>query len=227
MSQDLPADSPEAVVDAIFVALEAKQYEAVARYIEPQSLAQFHGNVLAAAAETPRPLTVEDLKRHDPDLPDAVAEYQVQQFALRAADAGSWLLRDYAGIETREQLQALSPEQLLGRWLAGQAPEHQLRQTIRENRHPVTESDLVPVLPQIRRQVLGAVREDESVAHVVYRFIWQIGNEEEADIDVKVTTLRRTPVGWRMIWRHDFLNVGNLSFDYSQEEPEDAGPEAP
>ncbi len=227
MSQDRPPDSPEAVVRAVFAAVEAKQYEAVAPYIDPESLAEFHEYALAAALsqEKVRPLTVEDLKRHDPEMPDAVAEYQVQQFARRAADAGSWLLRDYAGVETLEQLQALSPEQLLGRWLEAQAPEYQLRQAMRKSRRPVPEADLLSGMPRIRRQVLGAVREGESVAHVVYRFTWQIGSEEEPEGEVKVTTLRRTPASWRMIWSHDFLGMSNWALSYSEVEPEEAGPE--
>lgn len=227
MSQNLPTDSPEAVARAVFAALEARQYEAVAPFIDPESLAQFHESALDAARSRERPirLTVEDLKRYNPEMPDTVAEYQVQQFTRREADTRSWLAGDYAGVETLEQMRALSLEQLFGRWLEAQAPEYRMRQAMRESRNPALEADLLPETLRIRRQVLGEVREGENLAHVVHRFRWEAGSELEPDGEVRVTTLHRTPAGWRMIWSPEFLGTSNWSFGLSETDSQEAGPE--
>lgn len=215
MSQSEAAESPETVVRAYFAALEAERFEEAVGYLEPASATAFRQHqieVARAAAEL-------SAAASEPDEPGSATQFSpIQQPIPRAASFPSPtpLVRKFAGIETLDQLQQLEPSEMLLRFLQTRTPEYQRRQTVREGRIPAPDDNLPPE----ERQVLGAVREGEALAHVVFRSTSDfLRNEIPPMLDV--VTLRRTDAGWRIVFRVEPPGINPFSYGYSETIEED------
>lgn len=196
--------SPEDVVRTVFSLVAAERYDEVAAYVDADDLKRLRPDAEAAvsAPEIHR-MTADDYMAHDPELPRPVAEYRARGAGARAA---SVLSRSFAGIDTAADVEALNTAQLLGRWIQAGDPRWMMRQMLPDEAVPPQEADL----PAINRVVVGAVREDEDTAHVIFRSGWGANLLDT----LEVASLRRTGAGWRMRFgRHSFL--GNLAFGIS------------
>ncbi len=221
MSEPDVAESPEAVLRAYFAALEAKEYNVVVHYMDPDSVAEYYKNMIDVARVAERGFTREELKLGDLDLTEIFSDELVERLT-DPPPPGLFplpLIRDYAGIETRDQLEALSPRELLIRHLEAQTTDYKLQQMLREGLPP--EPDALPVSEE--RQVLGAVMEGDALAHVVVRSSakYLSGRDSES---LFVVTLRRTDAGWRVVFDYLLLpGLENTCYGYSNEPEEGDG----
>jgi hypothetical protein len=229
-------------------ALQQEHWGDVARLCDPASLERFRNEqvrMLAPARPLPA-LTVEQLMRHDPQMPREAAEYQVAS-ARRHTDAATRLEREFPGIEGLEQLRAMEPAELFAVWLQGQSPGHQARMAIRDSRVPETHwQEILATADRTRESLvaLGVVPDGDRVAHVVYRREFHASPDETDPDDVwieelspaeqelardmagrdfpQVATCRRQPDGdWRLLAGFDFLQLGQFMVSVGFEEPED------
>ncbi len=206
MSQSEATESPETVVRAYFAALEAERFEDAVGYLEPASVTEFRQyqiEVARAAAE-------KSAAASEPDEPGSATQFSpIQQPIPREASVMFTLplARQFAGIETLDQLQQLGPGEMLLRFLQARTPEYQRQQTLREGRNPLPDDSIPPE----ERQVLGAVMEGETLAHVVFRSTSAfLRNELPPRLDV--VTLRRTDAGWRIVFRVEPPGINPLSY---------------
>ncbi|MBB4636497.1 hypothetical protein [Longimicrobium terrae] len=198
--------SPQDVVRTVFDLVAAERYDEVAAYVDAEDLERLRPDA-EAATRVPEliPKTADDWMRHDPELPRAVAEYYVRRAG--PARAASALSRTFAGVDSAEELQALSTAQLLGRWLQAADPRWMLRQMLDEDARSSPEAADIPA---VRRVVAGATLEEDDTAHVVFRS----GFGSDLLPMLEVASLRRTAGGWRMRFgKHNFL--GTMAFGIS------------
>src|SRR5262245_58038103 len=155
----------------IAAAINDERWSDVARCADPVSLRLLQRQILAQFnPATIRPsLTVETLQRHQPELPRAVAEYQVAQMQKHQEERLAHIGAEVADVNSYEELQALSPEDLFARWLEARSLTRQVRQFLAT--HPRVESVSgvgLPALPREHVEVVGVIEEGEW-AHVLFR----------------------------------------------------------
>lgn len=182
-------DTPEAVARAYFAALQAQHWSEAAALTDPAEVQRFRRQriEMARAARRPASLTVEELRRMDPQMPECVARYQVEQaqrYASRVEERMRGLL---PGAETPGELEALPPGELLARSLRAADPrvqaeeamrmEAEVRPALRDSLARVTPDSLSRLLPSAQRTVVGSVRQGDTLAYVVFR--WVYGPEKE------------------------------------------------
>jgi hypothetical protein len=113
------------------------------------------------------------------------------------------------GALSTPELEALSDQELFGRWMHAFTLEARSRAVFGQG-EPISP-------PVVQRVVLGSVREGNDLAHVVYREIVGRGTA------LRITTLRLTPDGWKLTVDHDLLGLGSFHFGPAQPHPVAAG----
>ena len=208
-------------------ALEKRDWHGVAALCDPISLRVFHRQLVEQfAPRTPPPeSTVSELRRHQPDMPPEVAEYQIKQMQQLHAERLSRMEDEVAGVHSVEELRALDPVEACARSLEAHDPEHQVRLFLARHRKSGHPRELgVYAMPRERLEPIGVVVEDRF-AHVPYRrtstsrapaegehrerFLEPYTAEERAWLrdaagrHVEVATLLRQPDGsWRLCAEH-------------------------
>lgn len=229
-------DDPLALFHAAVAAIRAEDWRAAAACCDPVSLRAFARETREGFAPTREmpPLTVEQLMRDAPDLPRAVAEYQVAQHERYGGHAAR-LRHDFPGVASVEALLALDDDALFAAYLAGRSFRGQLRRLVEDGR---ADADLVaetlagpPPIGYLDYVPVGWLPDGERVAHVVYhhgggtppgqwtgaaaRWFAERTPEEQAltrDITGRghpfVATCRRQPDGsWRLLADHGFQHL--------------------
>lgn len=197
--------SPEEVVQTVFDLVEADRFAEVAAYVVPDQLEELRWATIRTCddnANHPR-MTAEEYRRHDPDLPPAVAEYYASREVGRPP--GETISDSFAGVGSVEELKSLSPPQLMEAWLKARDIRFVLA------RHAERLGVTVPpetLSPDRARVLLGVVRDGDR-AHAVFRL-----SGDDDDAPVKVVSLVRTPAGWRMRMDHDFLGEFHYGFSF-------------
>jgi hypothetical protein len=213
----------------VAAALERRDWKGAAALCDPVSLRIFHRQLLEQFAPRIRhKLTADDIRRHQPDMPIEVAEYQLSQFQRQAAERLSQIDDEVAGVASLPELAALDPSEAFARWLEAHDPQAQVRRLVARHPEVVGSREIgVTALPADRMEPLGAVVE-EPFAFVVYRRSWA-ANDAAAEVHrdeflkpyseeerawlrqtgvglVQVATLRRQPDrSWRLPAEHSFL----------------------
>ncbi len=171
----------------------------VARLVHPLALARFRSFQLERAREGERRRGGEDAAWREPGMPDEVAAWFEERRKRHEADHGPRLSHDFARIGTVAELEGLSAEEMLARWLEAADPRTMLRRAAeaagRDLPGEVTDGPLLQL-----REVIGGVREDESTVQVVYSTrIGHSGNAVASDVRIAVATVRRCEDGeWRL-----------------------------
>jgi hypothetical protein len=209
-------ESPESVVERAFRAVAERRYHAIAECVDPTDLQNMYERAVASGVHIEEAIsyTADDFLRDQPDLPVAVAEYYARQTSRNAA-AGSYLPYEYAHVEKLDDIQSLTPEELLARWIQARDPLYQLaRQALVRGRNlPSAVSELYSKYP-IVRTVIGSVLESPDIAHVVYRIRWSDDDEGQP----KVAVVCHLPAGWRMHFHDDFLGQSNWGMSLEPDE---------
>ena len=166
------SNDPVKVCEAAAEALVRGDWEAAASLCDSVSLEIFKRRMIEQ--HTPRPpvgdMTAEELMRHSPDMPRAVAEYQVEQL-LERSKLSRRMDRDLPGFTDISSLQAAPAEAVFAAWLHGSSLQHQVRLAVEDGQVParaLVEWENHPV-PQPKHIALGAVPGREGFAYVVFR----------------------------------------------------------
>jgi hypothetical protein len=200
-SADAP---PEAVVRAAVAALEAERWADVVPLVAPAALAQFRSSRVAALIELARrvPRTPEQIEAEHPGLSPEAVKHHADQERIWSERGTPALLHEW-GVKDIRELDALSDAELLTRFLAASSPAARLRASWAVGDTPLNAPapDAAEHLPRLRWRVLESVIENDHHAHVSFRQFWHNdggaqGSEEFGR--VRVTTLDRTPMGWRL-----------------------------
>lgn len=225
-----------ACVRAAVTALNAGDWLGAARSSDPVSLRVVQRQLLEmiAPAVPPPVITVDELLRDVPDMPRAVAEYQLDQMRRHQAIEGM-LQTLLPSCGSLEEARRMSPEGIFAAWLEGRRDYYQIVQLENRGLAPagtaaLHQAHLIGL--DVRLVVLGVVPDGDAVAHVIYRdepddpATW--GAETRARLDqlpadeavlaadqmwrtaVRTAMCRRQPDGrWRLVAGFDFLSVGS------------------
>lgn len=106
-----PTIGPDSVVRAFLRAVEEERWYDATEFIE---LGRFEAELASTIefARRPRrarpPLTIDDIRRHDPDMPREVAEYQLKRLQRQLADTTSPLRYQFAEVPSVDSLARLT-----------------------------------------------------------------------------------------------------------------------
>lgn len=165
-------NDPVAVVETAIDAFRREAWDDVPPLCHPASLGAFKAQQVRQYDPGRRQpaFTVEEMLRFDPDMPRAVAEYNVAQ---RDRFLREWRdpARALEGITSVEAVRAASPAELFAAWLRAHAPSREVERAARER--GIAAEAVAPAMAAARDQfrfiVLGAVPDGLHVAHVLYR----------------------------------------------------------
>jgi hypothetical protein len=173
--QSNPAD----VVRAFFQAESDGRWRDAARMLDLAQFEAFRQSTVEGLRNRParRHLTADDYMRLQPDMPRAVAEYQIKQMNDNSQRFDQ-LSQEFAHVTSVDSLAGLSAEEAAARWLEAQGPEWKTELAARESRMPAVVD--CPELPdsarralivkaesQLKQVVLGATAESDTVRYVV------------------------------------------------------------
>lgn len=210
-SQQLPHD----VATAFFNAVTEARWRDAARHLDLAAFDRFRRERIAAArlpVLRPHPTTADELLRHDPDMPRAVAEYQARKIAEAARQPFNWVDREFADVADVNALAALSAEESAARWLqAGDLRWAVERAAQREReRGCALPPDAGCATPAPVYEILATAVTDSTTAYVLYRERMRARADPDIDAAVsadgpRVMTLRRRSGRWQILPRDDML----------------------
>ena len=228
---------PVKLFHAAVKGLEDERWRDVAELCDPVSLRAFKQSFLSQFDTAGRiNWTVEDLLRFSPQMPRAVAEYQLAQIE-RQADPAVRFARDFPLLAGIGELRDLDPADVFARWLEGKSPRGQILAAVRDGSisEAVAEahgSDLGRMPPY---EAIGAIKDGEDVAYVIWRFgklemselpedaMDELSTEERefAKVDLphpSITACRRQADStWKLIAEQNFLHMGSISIGFSED----------
>jgi len=127
---------PQDVVRAFFKAEDDRRWLDAARILDLKSFEGIRRELIEGVRHRPdfRGPTVESLMRMDPDMPRAVAEFQVAEWQkhMREYDL---IAQDFARVPSVDSLAALSVEEAAARWLEARGPEWRTEISWRDSRN--------------------------------------------------------------------------------------------
>ena len=234
--------SPISVFQAVVDAIDREDWQAVASACDPVSLARFKRNILERLepGEPLRPFTVEGYMRGQPEMPRAVAEYQVARHN-QAMDPARFLQEEMPTVSGIQEIHDSSDADVFAAWLEGKSRTHQIRRMMLHGSISQEEAALLDAsaFPSMRHILIGAVPDGEKLTHVLYRTeiesptpaTEEDPRQRQAKLDPderallqdlagrelpQVATCRIQPDGgWRMIAADHFLSLGNLAIGFS------------
>jgi hypothetical protein len=214
-AQDTTAAAARRVADAFFGAAQQQQWIVAAGYLDLEAFEHFFRQRVneARAAVPPPEITVEEILARQPELPKAVAEWQVSEARkARAQFPFNDFSYEFARVTSFRELAALTPLEAAARWIEAQDPREGYRRAIAASN---CDSTIVPMvidsLPDARpRRTLGAIVVSENVAYVLHTDDASSAIAHEANATMHrpgptVMTVRRTGAGWRIVPADDLL----------------------
>lgn len=197
------AAAAETALRTLFDHLENMRWDSAAALVHPAVLTGFKTTRLEDARARERASS--DTSPPQSDMPPEVAAWFTAQrkkhAALLGTDTEPALARELARVRTIAELEALSPEQAYARWLEARDPRASFRRLAALSHQPIPPDFREDQLPRDRRTIVGSVMEDDSTVHVVYRtspFPSVVAGDERSGWNNALTTMRRTPRGWRL-----------------------------
>jgi len=194
--------TPEAAAQALFTALSEGRWLDAARLVDPEALSRFREQKLIEmrSIREPKPMTIAEYRRQEPEMPEAVAEYMVKQANQAREKFGSYITHDFAGVSSVAEFEKLSAEEVMARWFQAQDPAYKLEQAIRESGRELPPEAATQTPPRIERTILGTTpgQQADSVAYVVHRTTGLHGEERAPHAPLGVLVVRRTAAGWRV-----------------------------
>ena len=207
--------SPTEVAATFFKAVSEERWRDAARELDLAAFDRYRRERIAAARlpqPRPRPMTVDEYLRGNPDVPRAVAEYHVREMNEARFDPDQWIIHEFADVNSLDSLAALPAEEAAVRWLQAQDLRWLVRLTEDQQRKrgcfPLAET--TPGMTAPRHQVLGTVVADSTTAYVLHREATMRRAEPDVDAAVdadspRVVTLRRRGNHWKLLARRGML----------------------
>ena len=182
--------SPSDVVREVIALMQQQRWSEIPQWIDPAALQQAWESRIqqARAQQQPSPpLTVEQYRQHQPDMPLEVAQWQVDQFNERRSE-----FRDLSGVDSFEELERLTPAELLARTLEAQDSRSALQNQMAVAAPAI--ASLGVESPPDQRVVIGEVISGGQ-AYVVFQTRYSLGNH----LETALAFLRRSAGGWRLL----------------------------
>ena len=208
---NLEAQDPEGAFLAFFRAFAQGRWEEAVALLDVTALDQYRRELVTnAKLQPPRhQLTVDDLLQQDPDMPRAVAEYQLARINKDRASAGNYLSFEFAGVQDAAQLDTMPVAQVAARWLTAQHPATRLKdELLRKGCRILPGLDAAIEGPSVA--VLGTVERPDGTAFVLFADTslsrQQSGFHAPAP---QIAYLKRFPAGWRVLPRYDLIQPAN------------------
>jgi hypothetical protein len=153
--------------------LNAEDWQGVADLCDPVSLSSFKRGLidsLAPPSPQSQKLTATELMKAVPNMPRAVAEYQVTRFR-ESLDPKLRLREQVPSVKTRAELEALDGAGVFSAWLDGKSLRRQIDRDVELKR--MTRAMANEILEQGTKpfnfQALGYLADGERIAHIMYR----------------------------------------------------------
>lgn len=166
------ADPLELFRDAV-VALNDEDWRAVAELCDPVSLRQFKRKLIDMTTIPPEQagkITSMELMRAVPNMPRAVAEYQVAQFR-ESVNPKRRLNAEVPSVKSPGELESMAPANVFAAWLDGKSLRRQLDSEVARGR--LTRAAAAEVLKEGRAswdlRALAFVEDSDRIGYVVYR----------------------------------------------------------
>jgi hypothetical protein len=198
--------TPTEVVIEVLRALDEQRWNDVAQFVDPLRLQELLDRELRRGRLDGKPwtpLTADDYRRQQPDMPLEVAEYMAKQ-SQKNVEVYARLERKRFDVDDLSDLDSMSQAEQLGRWLRSRDPNIQLRSVV-EVTAP-EQAEFRPDIPRAPRSVVGELVRDDT-AFVLYVAHWH-GPETMASM----VTLAKSPVGWAVIPRGDLFYGGDSGY---------------
>lgn len=217
-AQDAPGTrGPAETVAAFFRAFAAQRWWEAAALLDLTPL-EFYRREMAGVYRGPgREPTIEDLLQSDPEMPRAVAEYELKRLKrIPQTDMSDYLSRQFADVRSPAQLDSLSIEEVALRWLEAAHPEWFIREEMRRLKcPPVALPD--SALRSLRYDVYGAVFTKDSSAYVLFseREI-ALARRNYYGMSPQVAHVVRTRAGWQILARSDLLRRPNVMLSLAE-----------
>jgi hypothetical protein len=208
-AQSSPRDAAARFLDA----WNTRRWSDAARLLDLDQFDRFRQDFISRArrssSEGPQ-VTVEELRRTDPDMPREVAEYQVRQMEEQQRRYADPTPFEFARVTSISALRALTPEEAAARWLESRDPQWQVKMQFEQAGCPAPDDLDEIVVP--RRRVVGVVGDGDSLSYAVFREE-RTGDETPAWAggDVSVLELKLRRGRWLVSPRADLLpEVGQV-----------------
>lgn len=228
------ASTPEGVARAFIAALEGHRWADAARLVHPDALNRHRERSLSSLRGlTHRPtITVEDLLRHDPEMPREVAEYQVRR-ATEGAQDYPRMEFERAGVASVEELERLSPEEAFARYLEANDLRRSLQRMMERETDAGSAELFSRLAPRIQRLVVGSVPAPQppgisglpagEFAYVLYSVAHRVRHDPQSGPErVAVVGARRDGSGWKLDPGdpdgHELFGSSNYSVGFSHVE---------
>ena len=164
-------------------ALNAEDWRAVAAFCDPASLHRFKRTLIEMMTMAPDQtgkITSAELMRAVPNMPRAVAEYQVAQFR-ESVNPKRRLNAEVPSIKSREELDSMTPANVFAAWLDGKSLRRQVELEVARGR--LTRAAAAAVLEQTRApydfRSLAFVEDGGRIGYVVYRHGLSFGHSNQ------------------------------------------------
>lgn len=197
------ASAPAQAVQAFWDAFATQNWREAARLLFLPDLELRRNRALRQSRDprTQRTPTVEELMRLDPDVPRAVAEYQVARNERLVAEHRRSPFSDFPGIDSAAQLERLPLQELAESWLRGGDPREQFKSSMKSLDCDPPPEYLLMVDSIYRAReviVLGAVPTDSAEAFVLFRDPWRFADTGALASLPTVVRLQRVRNEWRI-----------------------------
>lgn len=203
--------TPDAAVEAFFAELDAQRWNHAVALLDLTDLDLYRRGIVAnARRRPPRPPTIDDILRGEPDMPRAVAEYQLKRYQQHSGTPGDYLSYQFVGVRSFEQLDSLPIEEVAVRWLQAQHPAVRIREQMKEKGCPIP-AELDSVLGMIKPTILGPLFPKADAAFVLFRRERFEGPRGYYALGPAIAELRLTEDGWRILPRHDLVQPANTA----------------
>jgi len=199
--------SPRDAATQFVQAWNGREWRNAAGFLDLDTFDRFRRDFISRARRSPEEgprMTVDDLRKSNPDMPVEVAEYQIramEEQRRRFADPTPW---EFARVASASALRSLDAVEAAARWLESRDPQWQVRMQFEQAGCPAP--DDVGQIPSPMRRVVGTVTESDSVGYAVVK------EEREGDTgpawaggDLTVIQLIRVRDRWVVYPRGDLL----------------------
>lgn len=206
--------SPRETAAAFLDAWNARQWRAAAGYLDVTAFDRFRKDFVtrtSSGGDDARGSTVADLLRQDPNMPRAVAEYQVRMMEEQRRRYADPTPFEFARVASVSALRDLSVEEAAARWFESRDPQWQVAMQFRQAGCSVP-ADVAQIAASTRR-LIGVVPDGDGTAYALFREEWPA----EAQVpewnggDLNVIQLKAFRGRWQVVPRSDLLpEVGNV-----------------
>lgn len=153
--------------------LNDEDWTAVTALCDPVSLSSFKRSLvdnLAPPSPQSQKLTATELMKAVPNMPRAVAEYQVTRFR-ESLDPKHRMREQVPSIKSREALEALDAPSVFAAWLEGKSMRRQIERDLEFKRmsRAMANEILAQGIKPFNFQPLGFLPDGNRIVHIVYR----------------------------------------------------------